>query len=293
MTDDQTFPLEWTANGPVVLSVFEDSLEHPLDLSAVSSEELDRAGRYRIEEKQRQFLFTRSIGREILAAHFQVSPREIEWGVSGPMDVRIQGESPPACFSCSHSGTFGVLAIGPPGKNVGVDLELSAQRIDVDSLARFCFTDQERVILGRTPVEQQSRLLIQTWVLKESILKAERNNPAFSPLALELGWEQLCSADRGVFFRPGNEITWLNSLRGTRGKTTNWGIGAFEFPAGRNETPVWLAVAVCDREPGEYPAGMSAVREKCLPVRFERWFPGDREFPQNVSLGRNVFLATI
>lgn len=182
----------------VTVYLLNDDGELSPDRSMLSVTEWERACRYRVEEKRRQFLFTRSAGREILSAHFGIPAREIEWNASGPPEIRVGGIPLPASFSCSHSGSLSALAIGSPQLRLGVDLEQIDQPLRPAALARVSLTDQERQKLAEWTASDQEDLLWRTWTIKEALLKSLRTVPAPSPQAVQLHWE-IEDSDKSAF----------------------------------------------------------------------------------------------
>lgn len=77
-------------------------------------------------------------------------------------------------FNLSHSGDWGVVAIGknPDLQDIGVDIEVTRNIDNLNDLAREVFTPGEMHELQQVSLEQKVPSFLHGWVRKESVLKA-------------------------------------------------------------------------------------------------------------------------
>jgi len=99
---------------------------------------------------------------------------------SGPRPPAAGAESPSAedafvaaapAWSLSHSDGHALVAHGPAGWRMGVDLERKRVR-DLEALAPWCCDDAEQAHLQALPEADRLTFFYQLWTLKESFIKA-------------------------------------------------------------------------------------------------------------------------
>ncbi len=89
---------------------------------------------------------------------------------SGAPEVFVHGQPAGVAISLSHRDRTALCAVGPAGASLGCDLETIEARSDA-FLADY-FTDNEKMLVARAPVEARALLLALLWSGKESALKA-------------------------------------------------------------------------------------------------------------------------
>lgn len=125
------------------------------------------SSRYRVEDLSRA---------DRARAHAPRAPRaDQDWRVSRALAAWLRGQAGVAAdapVSLSHSRAHALVAHGPPGLALGVDLERCAPR-DVPALASWVCTDAERRMLheARDPAARLERFYL-LWTLKEALVKA-------------------------------------------------------------------------------------------------------------------------
>lgn len=97
---------------------------------------------------------------------------EIRPASSGAPEVFFQHRRAEIAISLSHSSGTALCTLAPPGINFGCDLETVEPRSD-GFIADY-FTDDERELILRSPMQERSLLLALLWSAKESALKALR-----------------------------------------------------------------------------------------------------------------------
>lgn len=96
--------------------------------------------------------------------------RRLDWMVSRAL---LAGVSPQhgVPVSLSHSHGHAALALGPPGFQVGVDLEFIRHR-DAMSIARWAFSPRECAEIEALDESARLRQFYALWTLKEAFAKA-------------------------------------------------------------------------------------------------------------------------
>jgi len=227
--------LNWPAirsSANLLVFLLRDQLSADLDLSTLSAAELKRGQQYRLPTKQRQFFFTRSIGREVLAKYLEVSPQNISWNASGPPAILVNGKSAGCAVSVSHSGNVSALAIAPAQWQIGVDIEMQPENFNWKALAAIALTPVEQEALQAEHAVHRPTLLLHSWTLKEAVLKCLRTMPAPEARAVRMIWEP----DGAGFPR---EIHLDDSrINSSSGRKQDWRIARFQSEL-LTETASW------------------------------------------------------
>lgn len=138
----------------------------------LSAAESDRARRYYQEQDALRFTSVRAAARCILAANLRVAPEQVEWVESpvGKPSVPV-GPGRMVEFNVAHSGDLGLVAVSTLGP-VGVDVEsIHHAAPHLEAIEPFLGTDEQRAAAMLPPVAR-SRFLLESWVLREAVVKA-------------------------------------------------------------------------------------------------------------------------
>lgn len=150
-----------------------------LDLSAAESDylqqdlspdEIARAERLLIPEKQQQFVVARSGLRNILGRYLCMEPASIQFSYGEQGKPALQTGPASLNFNLAHSGQLALLAVTRTGQ-IGVDIEYIDQSLDFHLLAEKYFSPQELAVLTSMPEQRQRRTFYRLWTQKESRLK--------------------------------------------------------------------------------------------------------------------------
>lgn len=142
-------------------------------LELLSPDEKERAGRFAIDGARRDFVVSRGMLRELLAAYLNTRPRNIVlgYGVHGKPSVSQNGAESTVRFNVSHSRGFAVFAFGL-GAEIGVDVERIRTEFPGREIAERFFSEQEVAALGELPPERSSEAFFTCWTCKEAYVKA-------------------------------------------------------------------------------------------------------------------------
>lgn len=137
--------------------------------SVLSDDEKERAGRFKLEAAAREFVLSRGVTREVLAAACGCTATEIVLAIGARGKPRLVTPPSPLIFNLSHSGGYCALAVGAVPA-IGVDIE--ALRDTVGDVAKNVFTAREAERYATVAPADRMRTFFRGWVAKEAFLKA-------------------------------------------------------------------------------------------------------------------------
>jgi 4'-phosphopantetheinyl transferase len=138
--------------------------------STLSSEELQRADRFRFENLRHSYTRSRGSLRLLLAHYLGCPPNEIEL-TCRPKGKPILRDSSHIHFNASHSGQMALYAF-TAGCELGIDVEQLRKLDEPEAIAaRFFSTGEASELLSLTP-EQRGPAFFRCWTRKEAYVKA-------------------------------------------------------------------------------------------------------------------------
>jgi len=139
--------------------------------SVVSSEERDRAQRFRRPEHRTQFIVRRACLRHVLARYVTCPPQQLVF-LENDFGKPSLAVAPGAGiqFNTSHSDGLGVVAV-TAGRSVGIDVERQRASLDTTDIAEL-FAAHETRALSAVDEAGRRRLFFTLWSCKEAWLKA-------------------------------------------------------------------------------------------------------------------------
>lgn len=168
-------PGGWSGPGEVhVWRVFLDGkTEQAENLSGwLSTDELERAGRFHFEKDRRRFVTARGMLRKILGHYLDESPQNIRFAYAsfGKPSLSPRYSSDGLCFNVSHSDALALIAVAP-GRNIGIDIERVRYDMDAGQMARRFFAPAEIQMLESLDESSRNALFFQYWTRKEAFIK--------------------------------------------------------------------------------------------------------------------------
>ncbi|MGA7937659.1 MAG: 4'-phosphopantetheinyl transferase superfamily protein [Kovacikia sp.] len=167
---------------PHVIHIWRASLNlSPLQLGelaqTLSTDELQRADRFRFESDRHRFIAARGTLRAILGRYLEIAPGQIQfhYAVHGKPAIAMPATDPAPRpfleFNLSHSQDLMVCAITRHNR-VGIDLEYLHPIPNLEGLTRRFYSAQEYSAIQGLSADQQVRSFFQHWTCKEAFLKA-------------------------------------------------------------------------------------------------------------------------
>ena len=139
-------------------------------LEILSAEEQERARRFTAEADRRRFIAARGALRRILGRYTGDDPAALEftYGEFGKPALGPNFEKGALRFNLSHAGDIALCAV-TEGCEVGIDVELVRNDLDVERIAERFFSREEQRIIADAP--DKADAFVRIWVRKEAYLK--------------------------------------------------------------------------------------------------------------------------
>jgi 4'-phosphopantetheinyl transferase len=180
--------------------------------AVLSPDERVRADRFSVASAARDFVASRGVLRELLAAECGCGPHAVSIGVGARGKPYLKHPSPPFAFNLSHSGGYCALAVGAFSR-IGVDIE--ALRDDVGDITANVFSMREAETYAALAPADRMRAFFRGWVAKEAFLKATGEGLAGGLKSIELN----LTAESEI-----NPI----AIRGDTASLANWRFRGFD-----------------------------------------------------------------
>ncbi len=155
-------------------------------VATLSAAERARAGRFVFERDRRRYLAAHVALRSLLAQATGVAASQLGFG-EGPFGKPFLPDAAAPSFNLSHSGDVALIGIGPPGTEIGVDLEVRRTMSDALELAERHFAPAEIDTLRATPTDQRDHAFLRGWTRKEACLKAIGSGLSIAPQTFDAG----------------------------------------------------------------------------------------------------------
>lgn len=156
---------------PASVDCWRISLEHPDDsLAGLSSDEVERARRFRYVRDRARYAVSHRALRGILAQVTGLSPDALRF-THGPQGKPSLHPAIGWAFNLSHSGDLAVVAVTGHDA-VGVDVEAVRPTADLAAVAATHFSPRERGALFALSPEAQGAAFFRLWTRKEAYIKA-------------------------------------------------------------------------------------------------------------------------
>lgn len=159
------------------IHVWRIDLQHPALLALgdrlLSTDEAERARRFRFDAHRRRFMAGRSAMRLLLGDCTGIEPAAIRfsYGTHGKPALPQTADTPGIRFNFSNTDSRALLAVAID-RDVGIDLENRQREINVPGLVRHILNDSEAAEFDRLPEAIQRQALLTIWTRKEAWIKA-------------------------------------------------------------------------------------------------------------------------
>lgn len=179
----------------------------------LSTDEQNRAGRFRFQRDRRRFIVARGLLRLILSYYLGIEPVRLRfsYGRHGKPSLAILSSQDRLTFNLSRCGGRALLAVSR-NREVGIDLERIRTDFPCRQIAQQFFSSRENAMLQSLRTEQARRTaFFVAWARKEAYVKARGDG-----LALPL-------SRFDVSLLPG-EPAKLLGMRGNPLETSRWSL---------------------------------------------------------------------
>jgi 4'-phosphopantetheinyl transferase len=145
----------------------------------LSSDEQERASRFRFENLQQSFIVARGVLRLLLARYTDFHPKDLVFTYLAAGKPQLSEQTAlPVFFNLSHSHELVLYAFSST-PNVGIDIEHVRQVDDMELIAERNFSAHEALELKSVSPEKISEGFFNCWTRKEAYIKAIGNGISF------------------------------------------------------------------------------------------------------------------
>ena len=137
----------------------------------LSSDEQERARRFRVERPRNEFVLTRGTLRSLLAQYLGGAPQEVRFRYAVQGKPALEGESG-LSFNVSHTNGLALMAFVKQ-RAIGVDVENVARETEAERLAERFFSERERQALRPLGGDELQAAFFRCWTRKEAYIKAK------------------------------------------------------------------------------------------------------------------------
>jgi 4'-phosphopantetheinyl transferase len=137
----------------------------------LSSDEVERADRFRGPMLRRRFVVGRGALRSVLAGYIEVEPERLTFAYGTRGKPRLSGVGEGLEFNLSHTEDLALCAI-TRGRAVGVDIERLRPMDDAEQIIARFFSPREQAGFLEYPQPERLAAFFRAWTRKEALLKA-------------------------------------------------------------------------------------------------------------------------
>ncbi len=140
---------------------------------SLSSDEWERANRFRFDRHRRQYVVGRGALRSLLAAYLGTRPELVRFGYAdrGKPFLSTPFAESDLRFNLSNSDELALVGF-VRGIEIGVDIEYLKPMPDCEQISERFFSESERAVLRELPAHQKEEAFFNCWTRKEAYLKA-------------------------------------------------------------------------------------------------------------------------
>jgi len=152
----------------------DSSFDKDPSLRRLSSEEQERAARFKFSRDRRRYILAHVALRDILSAYLNITGEAVRFdvGESGKPKLARAFAEYALEFNLTHSNERALIALGK-SRVVGVDIEFVHRDFPFHEVATHFFTAREVSALNGLPETLQRTAFYKCWTSKEAFLKAK------------------------------------------------------------------------------------------------------------------------
>ena len=198
--------------------------------------ERERAARLISARERRRFQRSRGILRQVLGGYLGLDPASVSLGVGSEGKPHLLDDARrPRCdlrFNLSHASALWALAVRRDAE-VGVDVERTDRKADVEGVAQRMFAPGEVGTLARLEGEEAKLAFFRVWSTREAVVKCLGTGM----FALEAEFEVEADCSRPLEIRPAPDPA-APAEPGRSRRSASAGHGAAELPVWVGEIPL-------------------------------------------------------
>jgi len=160
-------------------------------LQYLSTDEIERAKKFRFEKDKKRFVTVRSILRNILCSYLDILPSDIEFCYNQFGKPRISEaiNMRKISFNASYSHNIALIAIALE-RDIGIDIEWIYRDCEHVEIANEFFSERERNVFLKLPNESKVEAFYKCWTRKEALVKAIGKGLSFSLKDFDVSFAQ-------------------------------------------------------------------------------------------------------
>lgn len=139
----------------------------------LSTEEIERAGKYRFRKDHDCFVAARGILRTILSYYLKIKPSQIlfKYNKYGKPALSELPDKAVIYFNASHSNELALYAFTFVSE-IGIDVEYINRNLAFEDIVEKFFSGDEAAMLREFPEEKKAEGFFNCWTCKEAYIKA-------------------------------------------------------------------------------------------------------------------------
>jgi 4'-phosphopantetheinyl transferase len=142
-------------------------------VSILTSDESERASRFRLLHDRQRFILRHGLLRTILSGYLGMPSASLRFDYSsyGKPDLHTDYHKNALHFNMSHSHQMALIAVASH-EHIGVDIEYVRSDFDHQRIATQFFSIDEQEQLRRVAAAERARAFFMCWTRKEAYIKA-------------------------------------------------------------------------------------------------------------------------
>lgn len=140
--------------------------------SMLSSDEIERAHQFHFAKDRNSFVITRGALKTLISRYLSIKLDQISFQYNKYGKPALLIEDCDFEFNVSHSGDYGLIAIGR-NNALGVDIEEIKKDMDLMEMAQQIFSDSEYQQLIQLPETERFQAFFSGWTRKEAYIKGD------------------------------------------------------------------------------------------------------------------------
>ena len=174
----------------------------------LSSDELERAERFKFDIHKHQFVTFRGMLRKLVGRYLDIEPSTVQFHYNdqGKPSVAPSMNALNLQFNLSHSNDVAAFAF-VRDQEIGVDIEQINNTLDWKSMAPQVFHHNELSHLQQIPTSEQIECFYRYWTSKEAFLKA--TGIGIDDTIHKLDFSPLINGHAEVFTEPEEGNEWV------------------------------------------------------------------------------------
>ncbi|MFO1372077.1 MAG: 4'-phosphopantetheinyl transferase superfamily protein [Candidatus Competibacteraceae bacterium] len=176
--------------------------------ATLTTDERDRAMRFRFPAHRDRFIAGRGLLRELLGAYLDRPAAALGFSQGAHGKPALVGAEAAAglCFNLSHSGDRALLAVAY--RELGVDMECMDRTVIYTAIIERVCTPRELMLFQAQPSERTQEIFFTCWTRKEAIAKALGGGLASGLRTLEVCFQDELQPDGRIRLQDAQGREW-------------------------------------------------------------------------------------